>query len=115
MKKNNYSRYYRFLRNDTAVSQVSTNDFRPFIKFQPNAATTYSLVINEPFYYGFLSRTRAMEMAKAGALEYMETLLDKGRSGMEALLKYREDHYEDLNQNLTYDNIQAIKNQKIPS
>lgn len=115
MKKNNYSRYFRFLKNGTTISEISTNDFRPFVKFQPNAATTYSLVIKEPFYYGFLSRTRAMEMAKAGALEYMETLVDKGRAGMEALLKYRDDHYEDLNQNLTYENIEAIKNQKTPS
>nr|MCS3813027.1 hypothetical protein [Mucilaginibacter sp. X4EP1] len=52
-----------------------------------------------------------MEMAKAGVLKYIETLIDRGRSGMATLLKYRIDHYEDLNKNLTYVNIEAIKNQ----
>ena len=115
MKKNNYSRYFRFLKNDTVVNEISTNDFRPLAKLRPIAAATYSLVIKEPFYYGFLSRTRAMEMAKAGALEYIETLIDKGKSGMAALLKYRSDHYEDINENLTYANIEAIKNQNTQS
>jgi hypothetical protein len=111
MKKNSYSRYFRFLKNDTVINEISTNDFKPHVKFEPIAATTYSLVINYPLYYGYLSRTRAMEMAKAGALKYIETLIDRGRSGMATLLKYRTDHYEDLNKNLTYTNIEAIKNQ----
>jgi hypothetical protein len=115
MKKNNYTRYFRFLKNDTAINDVSTNDFKSPVKFQHIAATTYFLITKAPFYYGFLSRTRAMEMAKAGALEYMETLIDQGRSGMDALLKYRDDHYEDLNETLTYAHIEAIKNQNIPS
>ena len=114
MKKNNYSRYFRFLKNDTMVNEVSTNDFKPF-KAKSSITTAYSLVVKAPLYYGFLSRARAMEMAKAGALEYMESLIDKGRSGMDALLKYRDDHYEDLNENLTYANIEAIKNQNTPS
>jgi hypothetical protein len=78
---------------------------------RPIAGTKYTLPINEPQYYGYLSRTRAMEMAKAGALEYMEILIDGGRAGRATLLKYRSDHYEDLNETLTYDNIEAIKNQ----
>jgi len=114
MKKNNYSRYFRFLKNDTVIDEISTNDFKPF-KAKPPKTPSYSLIIKDPLYYGFLNRARAMEMAKAGALEYMDTLIDKGRSGIEALLKYRDDHYEDLNENLTYANIEAIKNQNIPS
>jgi len=110
MKKNNYSRYFRFLKYDTVVNEISTNDFKRF-KAKLPIAPTYSLVIKDPLYYGFLSRTRAMEMAKAGALEYMETLIDKGREGMAELLKYRNDHYDDLNETLTYANIEAIKNQ----
>jgi len=114
MKKKNYNRYFRFLKNDTVIDEVSTNDFKPF-KAKLPLAPSNSLAITDPVYYGFLSRARAMEMAKAGALEYMETLINKGSSGMEALLKYREDHYEDLNENLTYANIEAIKNQNTPS
>jgi hypothetical protein len=114
MKKNNYSRYFRFLKNDTVIDEISTNDFKPF-KAKLPIAPSYSLVIKDPLYYGFLSRAKAMEMAKAGALEYMDTLISKGRSGMEALLKYRDDHYEDLNENLTYANIEAIKIKNTPS
>jgi hypothetical protein len=126
MKKINYSRYFRFTKFDTVVTEISTNDFkplkiRPFKKnwlignarviLRPIADTKYSLIASELQIYAYRSRTRAMEMAKAGALEYMETLIEKGREGMAALLKYRNDHYEDLNQNLTYANIEAIKTQ----
>jgi hypothetical protein len=113
MKKSNYCRYFSFLKYDTTVNEISTNDFKPFLKpriMHSVVATTYSLLTKDPLYYGFLSRARAMEMAKAGALEYMEILMEKGTAGKQMLLKYRIDHYDDLNQNLTYAKIEAIKN-----
>jgi len=45
----------------------------------------------------------------------METLIDKNGASIAALLKYRNEHYEYLNQNITYTNIEAIKKQNILS
>lgn len=112
MTQHNYSRYFRVFRNDTTVTEISTNDFRPSqLKSVHQGQVTFSLPDDGQFFYGYLTREKAMEMAKAGALQYMETLIEMGKSGMAALLKYRSDHYEDLNENLTYANIEAIKNQ----
>jgi len=58
-KKNNYSRNFRFLKYDTVVNEISTNDFKPF-KAKPLIASAFSLVIKAPLYYGFLSRARAI-------------------------------------------------------
>jgi len=124
MSKNNYSRYFRVFENDTAVTEVSTNDFRT-LKFNPVkkdwlfagttnvlsviADTKYRLPLNEPLFYGYSSRGKAMEMAKAGALRYINLLIDEGENGEEKLLQYRRDHYEDLHINLVYDNIENVK------
>jgi hypothetical protein len=60
-------------------------------------------------FHGFLSRIRAMEYAKAGALKYISKLIDDGERGYDLLIKYREAHYEDLNINLTDKNIRKLE------
>ncbi len=110
MKQHNYSRYFRVFRDDTAVTEVSTNNFLPVnpkhIKLQGLA---YTLPINEPLFYGYLTRIKAMEMAKAGALAHINVLIDQGKAGEHALYQYRFDHYEDLTVNLVEANIQKLE------
>ncbi len=124
MVKNNYTRYFRVFKNDTVVTEISTNDFRR-IKLRPVkenwligdttevlgtiAGMPYTLPVNSPLFYGYATRSKAMEMAKAGALNYIDKLIDEGAAGEETLLQYRRDHYEDLHINLVYD---VIENEK---
>jgi hypothetical protein len=124
MVKNNYARYFRVFKNDTVVTEISTNDFRR-LKLRPVkenwligdttevlgtiAGRLYTLPVNSPLFYGYATRSKAMEMAKAGALNYIDKLIDEGASGEETLLQYRRDHYEDLRINLVYDRIENEK------
>ncbi len=120
--KNSYYKYYKVFKNDTAVKEVFTNDFRIF---QPTlqkikAAIGFSLSIYPAFllpddnlmFYGFLSQVKAMEFAKAGALRYISKLIEDGEKSYDLLLKYRETHYDDLNINLTDRNIKMIEKSK---
>ncbi|MFC0515192.1 hypothetical protein ACFFGT_13320 [Mucilaginibacter angelicae] len=124
MVKNNYARYFRVFKNDTVVTEISTNDFQR-LKLRPVkenwligdttevlgtiAGRLYTLPVNSPLFYGYATRSKAMEMAKAGALNYIDKLIDEGASGEETLLQYRRDHYEDLHINLVYDMIENEK------
>ncbi|WP_208394820.1 hypothetical protein [Mucilaginibacter gilvus] len=54
-------------------------------------------------------RSEAKEMAKAGALKYIDELIGQGESGLGTVLQYRMYHYEDLNINLIYSNIENVK------
>ncbi|MDB5135016.1 MAG: hypothetical protein JWP37_1619 [Mucilaginibacter sp.] len=117
--KKPYFKFYKVLKNDTTVSEVSTNDFKPFeaafqkIKTTCNLhsaeSTAFSLWSDDGSFYGFLSRVIAMEHAKAGALAYIGKLIEEGEKSNDLLLKYREDHYDDLNFNLTDRNIKNIE------
>jgi len=114
-----YLKFYTVFKDDTSVTEVFTNDFKPFkpTLFKIKAACALHskehpalfMLDDEFMFYGFLSRIRAMEFAKARALKYINKLIDSGENGYQLLLKYREDHYEDLNINLTDRNIRKIK------
>jgi hypothetical protein len=123
MKRNNYCRYFRVFTYDTTVTEVSTNDFnpprfRPFKKdwlvgntqklFGVIAAVPYTLLTGKDAFVGYSSRAKAMEMAKAGALKYIDSLIALGASGHKTLLQYRTDHYEDLCINLLSANIENV-------
>jgi len=124
MVKNSYARYFRVFKNDTVVTEISTNDFRR-LKLRPVkenwligdttevlgtiAGMPYALPVNSPLFYGYATRSKAMEMAEAGALNYIDKLINEGAAGEETLLQYRRDHYEDLRINLVYDRIENEK------
>jgi hypothetical protein len=114
-----YFKFYKVFKNETLVTEVLTNDFkifqRTYIKIKIACALhswqrrAFFLPADDIMFYGFTSRIRAMEYAKAGALKYIAKLIDDGGAGYGLLSKYREDHYEDLNINLTDRNIKKIE------
>lgn len=130
MKKNNFMRYFRVFSQDTIITEISTNDFRP-LKLKPVkknwligntteiykaiVSVTYALPVGERLFYGYTTRARAMEMAKAGALRHINSLIDLGEDGEKQLLQYRTDHFEDLEVNLVYANIEAERAKTTPS
>jgi len=113
-----YYKFYTVYKNETAVTQVSTNDFKPFqpacLKIKAACRTNskkhpaFSNPVDDPMANRFISRVKAMEFAKAGALKYISRLIDEGEKGFNLLIAYREAHYEDLNFNLTEKNISNI-------
>jgi hypothetical protein len=124
MKKSNYIKYFRVFQNDTVVTEVSTNDFRPLklTPFQKDwligrtknvlcsiASVKYALLANSTFFYGYSSRAKAMEMAKIGAMNYINNLIKQGEAGRETLAQYRFDHYQDLHVNLLEANIRLVR------
>lgn len=114
-----YNKFYKVFKNETSVTEVLTNDFKTFqatyreIKIacllNSGQHPAFFLPADDVMFCGFTSRIRAMEYAKAGALKYISKLIDDGDEGYPLLLKYREDHYEDLNINLTDRNIKKIE------
>jgi hypothetical protein len=114
MKQNNYARYYRVFQNDTVVTEISTNNFRQQrTKPVDGIPVTYCFPVNEPFFYGYSTMAKAMEMAKAGALKHIDTLIAKGKKGEKALFKYRFDHFQDLTVNLVERNVENIEDEFI--
>lgn len=124
MKRNNYIKYYRVFKNQTAVTEISTNDFKPshFIRFKrglPLAfsekdmavflAFCYSLPADQEMYYGYTSKTRAMEKAKEGALTYINRMIDEVVQGIKKLKDYRSEHHPDLNITLLDANIRKLE------
>jgi len=108
MKQHNYLRYFRVFKNDTVVTEISTNDFIPVKReLITGKEITYTFPINEPLFYGYLDRAKAMEMAKAGALEHINSLIAMGEDGELALYEYRFHHYQDLTINLAEANINS--------
>ena len=114
-----YFKFYKVLKNDTAVTEVLTNDFNiskpAYLKIktactlQSAAHSAFSIPDDGFMFYGFLSRIKAMEFAKAHALKYIDKLIEGGVMSYGLLLKYREEHYEDLNINLTDRNIRKLE------
>lgn len=114
-----YYRFYKVRKNDTAVIAVSVNDLKPFAATYSiiktacllNSASrpAFSLPAGEFIYRGFLSKIKAMKYAKAGALKYLNNLIEEGEKSRDLLLKYRHDHYDDLNFNLTDRNIRNVE------
>jgi hypothetical protein len=119
--KRKYKPYYKFYtvyKNETAVTQVSTNNFKSFqpvyLKIKAACSSNskenpaFSIPTDDCMAYGFLSQVKAMEFAKAGALKYISRLIDEGQESFDLLVAYREAHYEDLNFNLTEKNISKL-------
>ncbi|MEP6613279.1 MAG: hypothetical protein ABJA76_15370 [Mucilaginibacter sp.] len=114
-----YFKFYKVMKTDTRVTEISTNDFELFTPdyFKIKAACrshsrlhpAFFIAADGPIYCGFLSRFRAMEHAKAGALKYIAKLIDGGEQRYGQLLKYRSEHFDDLNVNLTDGNIQKLE------
>ena len=117
--RKSYCKFYKVFKNDTSVTEVFTNDFKTFrptyqkIKaacaLHSREHPAFSLPADDFMFYGFLSRIRAMEYAKARALRYISKLIEDGEKGYDLLIKYSEDHYDDLNINLTDRNIRKIE------
>jgi hypothetical protein len=117
MKKNNYAKFYRVFKHDTAVTEVSSNNFITSLKPPKVIAVqgtspvmAYSLPVGDAMFYGYLTKAEAMEKAKHGALLYIDLLIGRGESGIGTLKQYRMDHYEDLNVNLLEANIRKSEN-----
>lgn len=114
MEKYRFNKFYHVFKNDTAVTEVSFNDFKNVApdltkEFQqatgldeklPVPQLMYSLLPEGEMYYGYELKTHAMEMAKAGALKHIAALIAEGPESKEKVYQYRFDHYEDLNVNL---------------
>jgi len=124
MKKHFFTKYYRVYKNDTAVTEVSVNDFKrvPSRHFKVGLATAklvdvpcsipyleYSLPPDDSMFYGYLDKATAMEKAKAGALAYIGRLVEEGEAGIKKLAQYRTEHYEDLNIHLLDANIRKFR------
>jgi len=124
MMKSNYTRYYRVFKHDTAVTEVSTNTFKPVTlkrilreSFSGNPVDVlctipgnpYSLPADGEMFYGYLTLVEAMEKAKLGAQRYIGQMIKEVEQGIEKLQAYRSDHYQDLNVNLLDDNIRKLE------
>jgi len=126
MLRNSFIKYYRVFKNDTAVTEISANDFKPVTKVQFKGGMPvgfpvdvlisipyfqYSLPADGAMYYGYLNKITAMEKAKAGALVYINTMIADIEKGIEKLKAYRVSHYEDLNTNLLDARIRRVEQQ----
>lgn len=114
MEKHRFNKFYRVFKNDTKVTEVSFNDFKPIGravegqahtgslsgKMRLSSACVYSLLPENEMFYGYNRRVQAMEMAKSGALKHIAALIAEGPGSTEKVYQYRFDHYEDLNINL---------------
>ena len=125
--KNNYLKYYRVFKNDTAVTEISANNFIPVIAHgfkrglpigEPVNAVhatvfAWSLPTDDKMFYGYLTRAHAMQKAKDGAVNYINQLIKEDAPGLQKLEQYREDHYQDLNVTLLDANIRRVENETI--
>lgn len=126
MKNNHFIKYYRVYKNDTVVTEVFVNDFKPVLarRFKRGILINdakeerevipcleYSLLSGEGMFYGYLDKATAMEKAKAGALAHINQMTKDAELAINKLTQYRADHYDDLNVNLLDANIQRIKRQ----
>ncbi|MGF7080978.1 hypothetical protein [Mucilaginibacter sp. UYCu711] len=107
MTNSSSTQYFRVFQNETSITEVFGNESQ-----LPQSETSTTVDTSSPVgnrWKDYSLRSEAMEMAKAGALEYIDELIGQGESGLGALLQYRMDHYEDLNINLIYSNIENVK------
>lgn len=115
MEKRSFNKYYRVFTDHTVVTEVSFNDFKPPIvrktlkeisalhsgnKALAVVWDTYSLLPEKDRYYGYLSKSRALKMAKVAALKVINKLIAEGPASDFKVYQYRFDHYDDLNFNL---------------
>jgi hypothetical protein len=127
MATTHFLKYYRVFKNETAVTEVLTNDFIPVKKCQfksgqpidnlltnresPSMLFAYELPKDDMMFYGYISKTKAMEKAKAGALLHINKMIAEITLGIEKLKSYRNDHYQDLNVSLLDGNIRKLEQQ----
>lgn len=104
-------RYYRVYQNQTAVTEVSVNDFRTVPKMSPEFGGIYSLPNEKGLFRDYVDRAEAMEQAKIGALAYINEMISDVERAIARLVRYRDDHHEDLNFNLLDANIRKFKRQ----
>lgn len=124
MKRRPLFKYYRVFKNQTAVTVISTNDFKPVEPVQFSAglpvnmrtdgktSTLYfrfMLPDDEHMFYGYNSRVKAMEMAKSGALSHINNMIAEVVEGIKKLKDYRSQHYQDLNITLIDANIRKLE------
>lgn len=103
IKNQFYHCYYRVNSNDTNITEISINNFKPHVSKPAGALYLQS---GAPLFRLFTDIGQAMEKAKAGARAHIGRLIKRGEEGLPELLQYRMDHYEDLNINLVDANIQ---------
>jgi len=127
MVTTHFLKYYRVFKNETAVTEVLTNDFIPAKKFQlkngqsidclitnrelQSMNVRYELPNDDVMFYGYIRKIRAMEKAKAGALLHINKMIAEITLGIEKLKSYRSDHYQDLNVSLLDGNIRKLEQQ----
>jgi hypothetical protein len=119
MKNGICIKYYRVFKYDTVVTEIPVNDFDPCKRayllqhaedlHYAITSHTLSLPPDGAMFYDFPQKYKAMEKAKAEALEYINLMVNEGEAAMKKLLQYRMDHYEDLNINLVDANIRRVK------
>lgn len=117
-------KYYKVYLNGTSVTEVSANDFTPnpnrhfkngwvtggkINEFSSVPSHFYSLPAAENMYYGYTDKPMAMRKAKAGALKYINAITAEIKGSIAKLKKYREDHFEDLNDTLLDQNIRNVE------
>jgi hypothetical protein len=128
MEKLSFIRYYRVFLNDTQVTEISANDFKPVDtrRFKngwlagtpvntasPVPSHVYSLPTGEFMFYGYSSKIKAMEMAKSGALAHIARLVKNAERSILKLKQYRDDHYQNLNVNLLDSAIRKLEIQMV--
>ncbi|PST82761.1 hypothetical protein C7T94_08925 [Pedobacter yulinensis] len=106
--------YYQVFLNDTTVTRVSANDFKPQAALPLMARHTptrsaYSLPAAEAMFYGYASRVNAMEKAKSGAIKHIGSLIDRAEKSIQAIKAYRMAHHTDLNVTLLDANIRKLE------
>ncbi|MET3981036.1 hypothetical protein ABIB62_003555 [Mucilaginibacter sp. UYP25] len=107
--QNLIKRYYRVRAGDTAVTTISLLTLPPY---RASCSTdAYKLLAEDDRFVDFPDLVTALEKAKAGALAYINLLIREGEVALPELLKYRIDHYEDLNINLLEANIRQVEQQ----
>lgn len=104
-------KYYRVYQHQTAITEVSVNDFKPPVVAPFNFSRIYSLPPERQLFRDYANRVEAMEQAKAGALAYIHNMTLDVELAIAKLVKYRNDHHEDLNLNLLDANIRKFKKQ----
>lgn len=124
MKNTPLFRYYRVFKNQTAVTEVSTNDFKPIelvqfkkglpVNMRTDGQTStlyfrFSLPDDTDMFYGYDTRVKAMEMAKAGALSHINNMIAAVVQGIQKLKDYRSQNHQDLNITLLDANIRKLE------
>lgn len=100
-------KYYRVYQNQTAITEVSVNNFTQLKPFE--FGRIYALPRESELFREYTDRATAMEQAKAGALVHIQSMILNVERGITKLIAYRNEHHDDLNINLLESNIRKFK------